>query len=139
MDASKKTKDRKTAELRGVPTVELAWVTEAKQRKRGCLQESKALRKEIFPDIPGPSTKHQVFPYSPEEAMALFCDVNLSQESYQTLRNGAVLRNWKSLYPTYKVTQRVRKECQPSTKNLSLTGDVDEQDILDHIAWDSGP
>ena len=53
------------------------------------------------------------------------------------MRNGAVLRNAKALYPSYKEVQRVREECQPPGTVVDENGIrayVPLQEPLDFIA-----
>ncbi|XP_046386494.1 uncharacterized protein LOC124156170 [Ischnura elegans] len=74
-----------------------------------------------------------IHPYSPEEALSLMIEADLSHKSYQTLRSQAIERG-SDLYPSYKKVLLAKQKCYPCNTAVIITerkAEVNVQALLD--------
>ncbi|KAK3923512.1 Beta-lactamase [Frankliniella fusca] len=59
--------------------------------------------------------------FTANEALALMLNMDISRDSYQSLRNGLVKRNHPELLPPYKAVHDASEKCSPSDSAFILT------------------
>lgn len=72
-------------------------------------------------------------PYSSREALGLMLDMNISRNSYQTMRNQAKTRG-ANIYPSYKKVREAKIECYPAEHKMKISEqscEVELQALLD--------
>nr|CAI5861412.1 unnamed protein product [Callosobruchus analis] len=70
--------------------------------------------------------------YTPEEALALIVDTDLTKEDYIKIHRGAKLRG-ANLYPPYNAISQMKQTCYPA--NIIVTeseAKIPLQNLLDH-------
>lgn len=75
----------------------------------------------------------QMVPYTPNEALALMVDTDLSKHQYELIQQQAKSRN-SNLYPSYYRVFEAKKDCYPD-EGLTITetgAEIDLQKLLDH-------
>lgn len=102
-------------------TPELTYATKMKLRSSGKIAEANLLEEALY-TTPTRAKKitsawrsslsQKVVSYTPEEALALILDANLSREAYQKIRMGAKRRG-ADIYPSWKRVQKAKKRCYP--------------------------
>lgn len=69
--------------------------------------------------------------YSPEEALALIINTNLTKEHYINIQRGAKTRG-ANIYPAYNTISEVKKKCYPNNISISESeAAIPLQDLLD--------
>nr|CAI5842173.1 unnamed protein product [Callosobruchus analis] len=66
----------------------------------------------------------------PEEALSMFVDAQLTRHQYNVIRRKDKLR-----IPSYKLTQKAKKECYPSEEHIFVTetsAEIKLQGLLDN-------
>ena len=72
--------------------------------------------------------------YTPEEALALIVDLNLSKEQYLRLRTEAKSRD-ADMYPNYHRVRHVKASCMPPEGSIDISptfAKVNLQSLLNH-------
>lgn len=72
--------------------------------------------------------------YTPDEALALVCDAQLTVSQYNKMRLGAKMRN-ANLYPAYKKVLEAKNRCYPDKQSLTIGEtniEIKLQALLDH-------
>lgn len=120
---------------------ELALATEISYRASGSKNAASAIQQ--IAETPSQATKFKNYcnkgidkdhdTFSPEEALALFIDLQLSQTQYQYLRNALKSKGLKDVFPSYHKLLSAKKECYPDNLSVSeKVAEVDLQSVLDH-------
>ena len=74
--------------------------------------------------------------YSPEKALAILLDCNLTKQAYQHLRNEA-REIGSNIYPSYNRIREAKEKCMPDKDSLDISdffASVNLQSLLDHTA-----
>lgn len=72
-------------------------------------------------------------PYSPDKALAVFINANLTIHSYNLLRDQAKMQNC-FIYPSYYKILQAKAECYPSKEDVNMTeysAEINLQALLD--------
>ncbi|XP_071497175.1 uncharacterized protein [Diadema antillarum] len=72
--------------------------------------------------------------YTPDEALSLLLETDMTKQSYQTIRTAAKCKH-ADIYPSYNAVRGAKKKCYPA--NISIKEDsakVPLQNLLDHTA-----
>lgn len=139
-DSSNRTKRRKVDSfIRNVSPNKLIFAAEQGLRKHGKRIAADVVhlagsssQKSLKKMKEAPTTSSIITPYTPEEALALIIDSDLTKYDYINIQTGAKARN-ANIYPSYPVISETKKKCYP--ENISVTEKVAEiplQDLLDH-------
>lgn len=137
-------KRRKTVELRTEHDAdELAFASAMKLREEGRRVEASIIqvatqatptRAKRMLKCGKTQPQTAIIPYSPDEALALICDGNLSVVQYKKLRKGAKARN-VDLYPSYHKVVDAKIKCYPDKQSISITEtnmEIKLQALLNH-------
>lgn len=139
-ESSQKTKARRAKQvLKSVSTEELYLAAEKKLRSTG-KRDSASIASELFNTSPqrGSNIKKArisneiVKSLSPQEALAMMIDTNLSTNAYRSMRNH-VQHLYPKLYPCYDLVQNAKLLCYPDKINVDeISAEVNLQSLLDH-------
>lgn len=72
-------------------------------------------------------------PYSPDKALAVFINTNLTKHSYNLLRDQAKMQNC-FIYPSYYKILQAKAECYPNKEDVNITeysAEINLQALLD--------
>ena len=119
-----------------------AIIQSAKQilKRQGQKDVVKAMDKMLH-DSPIPSTSKSkddqesnvISETTPEEALCLILNKNLSVDTYKTLRKHAIEKGAGKIYPSYHQILAEKKKCNPSNVHINPSEAwADLQDLLDH-------
>lgn len=140
-DSSDRTKRRRAQSIREqCSQEELAYATEMSLRAGGKLDASKVLH-DIMEGSPTRATRYRQSLYcnserkmTNDEALSFIIENKLSKNMYNNIRSTSVEHNCK-LYPSYKDVLQAKKQCYPSTSEITITecsAEVRLQALLDH-------
>jgi hypothetical protein len=65
--------------------------------------------------------------HSPEEALAIFVEANLTMSQYEVIQHAN-----KDVYPCYKYVQKAKQDCYPPRTITETYAEVKLQDLVDH-------
>lgn len=77
-----------------------------------------------------------IVPYTPDEALALLVDANLSVHQYELIQKQAKKRN-ANIYPSYPQVANAKGRCYPDKETISIVDtsvNIQLQSLLDHTA-----
>lgn len=142
LESSERSKRRKTADVRAsYCSDELAYATQMKFRQEG-KTDCAAVLKNVALGSPSKaktcrssleSLHKERGEFTPDEALSLLIELELSRNRYQLLRNALLSKNDKVL-PSYKRVNKAKKKCFPSD-TISVTNtsaEIAVQALLDH-------
>lgn len=87
--------------------------------------------KKIKSCIESPSL--DMIPYTPEEALALYLDGDLTKHTYKLIQAGAKTRN-ANMYPTYDALLNAKKKCYPNDVSIKeYSAHIPLQSMVNHI------
>lgn len=78
----------------------------------------------------------KILPYTPDEALALMVDTNLSVHQYNIIQHQAKSRN-ANIYPPYNRILKAKKMCYPMDESITVTDtgtNIKLQGLLDHTS-----
>lgn len=141
---TERTKRRRTVDLRSEHSSEvLGYAAQMKLRETGKL-DAAIVVKDVTSGSPTKATKYRSSleisntekeVLTPNEALSLLVEVDLSRNRYQSLRNCFLSKKDKIL-PPYKKLSQAKKECYPSKILVTETsGEVSLQSLLDHTVY----
>lgn len=141
-ESSERSKRRKTVDVRAsYSSDELAYATQMKFREEG-QNDAAAVLKDVAFGSPSKaktcrssldSLNKENGQFTPDEALSLLIELDLSRNRYQLLRNALLSKNDKVL-PSYKRLNTAKKKCFPGDK-FSVTNtsaEITLQALLDH-------
>ena len=143
-DASHKTKVRRVCNLRNLGNAqELSLAAEMNARAEGKTDAAKIMHELMQTSPSRPSKmraaldaqkcKKDILPFSCDEALSLFLEGDMSNSVYQLMRNAAVSKNAKGLYPPYKRIKEAKDRCIPENLLISETcAEVKLQALIDN-------
>lgn len=135
-ECSDRTKRRKTMQLRKrVSLEELNFAAEMSNRAAGNLDAAK-----IINEIQKSPTRASKFRkaaqrtaitkvHSPEEALKIFVDANLTTAQYQIIQGAN-----KEIYPCYTLVQKAKREIYPKKTVSETEAEIKLQDLVDNTA-----
>lgn len=141
-ESSERSKRRKTEHLREFGTQELLYACQMKLREDGELAAA-SIVKSLSSDfhvgdiqrnksLKLATSQSLITPYSPDEALALYLDSQLSRDSYLMLRLGAKEKG-ADIYPTLQKLHEAKRACYPNAITISdHKSSVELQCLLDH-------
>lgn len=137
--SSERSKRRKTEDLRMQSTSEELMFAASMSQRAGGYCDSADLVKKIT-ENPTKATEFKkkittvdnikVNKHSPEEALAIFVEAELTKNQYEILHNSN-----KNIYPCYSSIKKAKKECYPSENSIIVSetlAEVKLQSLLDH-------
>ena len=140
-----RSKRRKTAALAHMASPEeLAFAAQAKLRQegkrdaanllKGVVQASPSKLKELKTTYRQTKRTEEVKPFTPDEALGLYIEADLSRSSYELIRKEAKARN-ADIYPRYAVLLEAKKCCYPyGVKVTEVGAEISLQELLNHTA-----
>lgn len=140
--AAERTKRKRTEQLRSAHTHEvLGYAAQMKLREAGKLDAALVV-KDVISGSPTKAKKYRSSlellntekeVLTPDEALSLLVEVDLSRNRYQSLRNCFLSKKDKIL-PPYKKLSQAKKQCYPSEKIVvtETSAEVSLQALLDH-------
>ena len=73
--------------------------------------------------------------YSPREALHLFTEMKLTRYQYRILRESAIGKDLKNLFPPYYKLLEEKSKCYPENIQVTETSaEIPLQDLVDHTA-----
>ena len=138
---SESSKRRKTAQLRSDHSADqLTYAAQMKLRQEGKMVQSKLMREMNFTSPTRASKMQQKItyvaptPFTPQEALALLINTDMSRKSYEYMYYAHKEHNSR-LLPRYEIVSAAKKQCYPSCieiTDMSMT--VGLQSLCDHTA-----
>lgn len=138
-EASDRSKRRKTMELRKkVPLDELTYAVQMGHRAAGNKDTAKIIKDitksptratRIRKTMHTISQRTTTKKHTPEEALAIFVEANLSMSQYEVIQQAN-----KDVYPCYKYVQIAKQDCYPARIVHETYGEVKLQDLVDHTS-----
>lgn len=134
-----KAKKRKIQGLMDRSSEELSLATESKLREEGKRTKAEIVKKAINSSprtlraLKTPTATTSMIPYTPEEALALITELNLTKHQYKNLQKSAKHRN-ANLYPTYESVLGAKKQCYPPSTSITIEEtlcEIELQALLD--------
>lgn len=135
-ECSERSKRRKTMEIRkNVPVDELTFAAEVSNRAAGNRDAAKIMQE--IQQSPTRASKLRkaakrtavTKKHSPEEALKIFADANLTTTQYEIIR-----RANKEIYPCYKVLQKAKLESFPKKTLTETEAEIKLQDLVDNTS-----
>ncbi|KAL4713612.1 hypothetical protein ACJJTC_016695 [Scirpophaga incertulas] len=144
-DSSVSTKKRKNKEL--LDTCGLDFILNSyTQGLRARGEGEEALIVEVLRTLP-PEKKSEIrnsllsepahlTPYTKDEALGIFIELNLSKAQYENMRSYLITKNCL-LFPSYKSIREAKRMCYPPDSSIEITNikaKIKLQDLLDHTS-----
>lgn len=140
-EASVRSKRRKTEDLRATrSTEELSYAAQMSLRAAGKLDAAKVVQ-DVTLGSPSRAQKYRKslesiseIPYTPDKALSLVVELDMSKSDYQKLRNSTREQCCK-LFPSYNVIHQAKLQCYPPKSDIRVTecsAEVKLQSLLDH-------
>lgn len=142
-ESSEKTKKRKATQLfreKGLDTLQFSYVQGLRSIGAGneaaiielIRSASSEMQESVLQKLK--QETDSVIPYTPDEALAIFIDLDLSRNQYQYLLHCLDEKACK-VFPTYKKLAEAKTACYPSISSIEITdilAKVKMQALLDH-------
>lgn len=143
-ESSERTKRRKTENVRASnPTDLLVYATQMKLREEG-KNDAAVVLKDVASGSPTKgkmyrksleSMNQEMDDFTPNEALSLLLELDLSSNRYQRLRNSLLAKKVK-VVPSYKRVVQAKKQCYPAEKIVvtDVSAEISLQALLHHTA-----